>query len=160
MTNKQIDKFILKFGGKNINFYINSDRKQQCASAYFYNKNRKTKRNVYLIDLQKRYFHNKKYSKYYLESMLLHEIGHVKRKHFHKKIDEAKAEYEAHAWALKKAVKYNLNKVTYFLVLILFNWGEYKKYKSKRKLIYYKAYKMFCKKLGKKGMKDLEDMIK
>ena len=152
MTNLQISNFILRYGGKNIDFYIDSSTKQENASCNFY----KPKKNKYLILLQKRLFHNKNYSRFFLQALILHEIGHIKKKHFQRKIEISEAEYEAHLWAIKKAFKYKLINVNCHLMRILLEWENFKRYKNKTKLPYYNAYKKLCEKLGPENIKILK----
>jgi hypothetical protein len=151
MTNQEIDNFIKKYGGKNINFYIDNKRSTYCAAMTFYfGKDKNTNKKIYVIILKKKIFHNKELPKAYLEAMILHEIGHIKKNHFTRKISKSTAEFEAQLWALTKAIKYNLKFIKCYLIEIFLGWKSLNKYKNKK--YYYYAYKKFYKIVGKRSI--------
>lgn len=161
MTDNQIDKFIRKYGGKYIDFLIeNKKSKYVAATTYCLGFNEITNRPIYVIGLQKDIFKAKikgKDYESYLKSLLLHEIGHIKQKHFQRNITPATAEYEAQLWALHQSQKYKFSKIKIYAILVFLGWKEFKN--KKRQHYYYNAYTKFYKFAGKEYIKLSEQLI-
>ena len=162
MTNKQISKFIERYGGKNINFFLENKRNGTlAATTYFLGEDKKTKKFQYVIGLQKDIFKakidNKQYNDAYLRSILLHEIAHIKQNHFQREIKPENAEFEAQLWALHLAEKHHFNLIIFFVVSIFLGWADLKD--KKRFNYYYRAYKKFYRLIGKKRIKIFRDFL-
>lgn len=152
MTNLEIDKFIKKYGGKDIDFFIDKRKNgSELASACCFGKDVKTNKYVYVIILKKDIFRDKQLPIPFLKALILHEIGHIKKGHFHHKIKKSTAEFEAQLWALTKAIKCNLNLVKCYLIDIFMGWKDFIKHKRCLRY-YYNAYRRFYKIIGKKDI--------
>jgi len=159
MTNKEIDRFIRKYGGKDIDFYIDNDKTKKIpAVTYCFGKDKSTNKNIYVIVLKGKIFHDKKLPKEYLHAMILHEIGHIKKNHFYRKMSKAKAEFEAQIWAITKSIKYKLKLVKCYLIEIFLSWQTLSKHKNK--YYYYVAFKKFSKVVGKESIDQWNNVVK
>ena len=148
MTNNQIDIFIRRHGGVNVNFYVDNISKNFAAYTELIGINKQTNKPIYVIVLERKIFRNKKSPISFLEALLLHELGHIKCNHFHRKLADSTAEYEAQSWAITKAIKLKRFNIVCFLVQIYLSWMNLSKNKKRLKY-YYNAYRMFYKKIGK-----------
>lgn len=162
MKISQINHFIRKFGGNDINFYIDNKKdKFLAAETYYFGRDKKTNKSIYIIVLQKDIFCRKHYDRLYnayLKSMLLHEIGHIKKKHFHRRIDKPTAEFEAQMWAFRKAKEFNLKLVSCYIIYILLSWSNFKY--NKKLYFYYNAYRKIFKFFNKKDINTWRFLLK
>jgi hypothetical protein len=156
MTHSQINKFIKRYGGPHIDFFMDSKKQRSlAATTYFLGINPRTNKPKYVIGLQKDVFKtkvlNKQYNNAYLKAIMLHEIGHIKRRHFLKRISPANAEFEAQAFALHLAETRHFNLIMFFVVSVFMGWSTMRN--TKKFNHYFKAYCKFYRMIGKARIK-------